>query len=124
MDSPHDLRVLVVEDNHEVAETLRNMLATCGFHVEVAHTSQEGIVAARQLQPHVVLCDINLPDGDGYSVCTMLRQCEPTTSARLIAVTGCSDPIDRQRAIAAGFDQHMAKPVNTDLLLREIAAAY
>ena len=124
MDSPHDLRVLVVEDNLEVAETLRNLLATCGFNVTVAHTSQEGISAAREMTPHVVLCDIGLPDGDGYSFCTVLRQCQPTTSARLIAVTGHAAPIDRQRALAAGFDQHMAKPVNTDLLLRELAAAY
>ena len=124
MDSPQDLRVLVVEDNQDVAEMLRNLLATWGFTVQVAHTSQAGIEAARHLQPHVVLCDINLPDGDGYSVCTMLRQCEPTTSARLIAVTGCGEPKDRQRALAAGFDQHFSKPVNTDLLLREIAAAY
>ncbi|HET7672753.1 MAG TPA: response regulator [Burkholderiales bacterium] len=124
MESPQDLRVLVVEDNHDVAEMLRNLLATWGFTVEVAHTSQEGIEAARQLAPHVVLCDIGLPDGDGYMVGSVLRQSDPTTGSRLIAVTGHGEPIDRQRALAAGFDQHFAKPVNTDLLLREISAAY
>ena len=120
MQAPNDLRVLVVEDDPDVAETTRCLLADCGFHVTVAHTSQQGITAAREMQPHVVLCDIGLPDGDGYTVGSMLRQCEPTTSARLIAVTGYGAPIDRQRALAAGFDQHLAKPVDPLVLLREL----
>lgn len=120
MQTAHDVRVLVVEDDPDVAETTRSLLADCGFQVTVAHTSQQGITAARLTQPHVVLCDIGLPDGDGYTVGSMLRQCEPTNSARLIAVTGHGQPIDRQRALAAGFDQHLAKPVDPLVLLREL----
>ena len=119
MQSANDLRVLVVEDNQDLAENMRRLLADCGFQVTVAHTSQQGITAARVMQPHVVLCDIGLPDGDGYSVGSQLRQ-SVGHSARLIAVTGHAAPIDRQRALAAGFDQHLPKPVDPAELLREL----
>src|SRR5438876_433377 len=88
MDGNSELRVLVVEDNRDAAEILRSLLEVCGFQVSVAHTGQEGITAARQQQPHVVLCDIGLPDGDGYTVGSVLRQSSYTIDSRLIAVTG------------------------------------
>jgi two-component system CheB/CheR fusion protein len=119
MDALNPLRVLVVEDNLDTAETLRCLLADCGFHVEVAHSTQEGLKTARQLEPHIVLCDIGLPDGDGYTVGSQLRQ-SSCNGARLIAVTGHVEPIDRQRALAAGFDQHLSKPVDPATLLREL----
>ena len=119
MDALNPLRVLVVEDNADTAETMRLLLADCGFHVAVAHTTAEGLKTARQMEPHVVLCDIGLPDGDGYSVGSMLRQ-GTCTGSRLIAVTGHGEPADRQRALAAGFDQHLQKPVDPATLLREL----
>jgi CheY-like chemotaxis protein len=114
------VRVLVVEDNRDAAEILRSLLEVCGFQVSVAHTSQEGIAAARKQQPHVVLCDIGLPDGDGYTVGSVLRQSSYTIDARLIAVTGHGEPLDRCKALAAGFDQHLVKPVDPRELLREL----
>ena len=114
------VRVLVVEDNRDAAEILRSLLEVCGFQVSVAHTGQEGISAARQQQPHVVLCDIGLPDGDGYIVGSVLRQSSYTVDSRLIAVTGHGEPLDRCRALAAGFDQHLVKPVDPRELLREL----
>lgn len=119
MEELNAVRVLVVEDDREVAESFRSLLADCGFEVTVAYGSADGLKAARQLAPHVVLCDIGLPDGDGYSVGSMLRQSSCITS-RLIAVTGYGEPSDRQRALAAGFDQHLAKPVDPATLLREL----
>ena len=114
------VRVLVVEDNLDTAEILRSLLEVCGFQVSVAHTGQEGIAAARQQQPHVVLCDIGLPDSDGYTVGSVLRQSSYTIDSRLIAVTGHGEPLDRCRALAAGFDQHLVKPVDPQVLLREL----
>jgi CheY-like chemotaxis protein len=119
MDALNPLRVLVVEDNLDTAETLRCLLAECGFHVEVAHNTKDGLKTARRLEPHIVLCDIGLPDGDGYTVGSQLRQ-SSCNGARLIAVTGHAEPIDRQRALAAGFDQHLPKPVDPATLLREL----
>jgi DNA-binding response OmpR family regulator len=114
------VRVLVVEDNRDSAEALRSLLEACGFEVSVAYTSQGGIEAARQQQPHIVLCDIGLPDGDGYTVGSVLRQSSYTTGARLIAVTGHGEALDRCKALAAGFDQHLVKPVDPRELLREL----
>jgi len=114
------VRVLVVEDNRDAAEILRSLLEVCGFQVSVAHTGQEGITAARKQQPHVVLCDIGLPDGDGYTVGSVLRQSSYTIDSRLIAVTGHGEVLDRCKALAAGFDQHLVKPVDPRELLREL----
>ena len=115
-------RVLVVEDQPDCAETLRRLLAFCGYEVLVTHTGQQGLEGARRLQPHVVLCDIGLPDSDGYAVGSVLRQSGQAPRARLIALTGHGAPDDRRRALAAGFDQHLVKPVDTKVLLLEIEA--
>ena len=115
-----ELRVLVVEDNPDTAESLRRLLGTCGYKVMVAHSGREGLETARKLVPHIVLCDIGLPDGDGYTVASMLRQTSGTTGARLIAVTGHGEPQHRRRALAAGFDQHLVKPVDPRVLLGEL----
>ena len=114
------LKILVVEDDQDTAETLRSLLDLCGYLVVVAHTSQQGIEAARQLQPHIVLCDIGLPDSDGYTVGSVLRQSSDTAKARLIAVTGQGRPHDRLRALAAGFDEHLVKPVDPQDLLHKL----
>lgn len=113
-------RVLLVEDDRDTAETLREFLTLCGFEVMVAYTCQEGLETARKLEPHIVLCDINLPDSDGYVVASVLRQSSATTNARLIAVTGYSEAQHRRRALAAGFDQHLVKPVDPRRLLGEL----
>lgn len=114
------LRVLVVEDNADSAETMRTLLVLCGFQVSVAHTGQEGIETARRVEPHIVLCDIGLPDGDGYVVASVLRQSSGTAGARLIAVTAYGETQHRLRAIAAGFDQHLVKPVDPKVLFSEL----
>jgi CheY-like chemotaxis protein len=118
----NERRVLVVEDNRDSAESLRQLLLLCGYEVMVAHTGQEGLEAARKLQPHIVLCDIGLPDGDGYAVASVLRQSSGTITSRLIAVTAYGEAQHRRRALAAGFDQHMVKPVDPKLLLGELEA--
>ena len=113
-------RVLVVEDNRECAESLRRLLVLCGYQVLVTHSGQHGLEGARRLQPHVVLCDIDLPDSDGYTVGSVLRQSGRAPRARLIALTGHSGPGQRRRALAAGFDQHLVKPVDANVLLLEL----
>ena len=117
------MRVLVVEDNRDTAESLRRLLGLCGFQVSVAHNAGDGLSAASRLRPHIVLCDIGLPDADGYAVASMLRQAPDTSCARLIAVTAHGEPQDRRRALAAGFDVHMVKPVDPKALLGELATA-
>ena len=115
-----DRRVLVVEDNFDTAELLRQILVTSGYAVSVAHSVQEGLESARRLEPHVVLCDIGLPDADGYVVGSILRQNMHSSPVRLIAMTGRNQPDDRSRSLAAGFDQHLVKPLDTKELLLEL----
>jgi CheY-like chemotaxis protein len=100
---------------------LAEFLGLTGYRVRVALDGRSGIAAARQLTPGVVLCDIGLPDVDGYVVARTLRAEEALRSARLIALTGYAQPEDCARAREAGFDAHVAKPVPLDELLRLIA---
>jgi signal transduction histidine kinase len=111
------LRVLVVEDNKDAAESLRMFLELFGHGVTLAHTGPEGVAAAKAMRPDVVLCDIGLPGMDGFTVADTLRRSPETAEARLIAVTGYGEEEDRRRALAAGFDIHLVKPVDPQKLL-------
>ena len=105
------MRVLVIEDNVDAAETLHDLLELFGYQVAVAHSGLEGIETARTFRPQVVLCDIGLPGMDGYAVARHLRQEPAIAGARLIALTGYGRESDRQLAREAGFDLHLVKPV-------------
>lgn len=108
-------RVLVIEDNEDVADTMREMLTMDGYVVEVAATGPAGVETARRFRPEIVLCDIGLPGMDGYAVARALRA-DPAMSARLIALTGYGREDDQARARAAGFDLHVTKPVDPKTL--------
>jgi signal transduction histidine kinase len=109
-------RVLVVEDNLDTSETLRDLLELSGFEVEIAGSGAEGVAAARQFHPDVVLCDLGLPGMNGYEVASTLRRDPATAAARLIALTGYGGEEDRRRSHEAGFDVHLTKPVDPGLL--------
>ena len=110
-------RVLVVEDNPDTARSLRLLLSLEGHQVRVALTGPDGVRAAREWGPEVVLCDIGLPgDMDGYAVARALRSEPSCASACLIALTGYGQEEDQRRAHEAGFDLHLTKPVNPDEL--------
>jgi CheY-like chemotaxis protein len=114
------IRVLVVEDNRDSAESLRQLLYHSGYEVAVAYTGQDGLRAAKRMKPDVVLCDIGLPDSNGFVVANALREDPQTCGARLIAVTAYGQDEDRRRAREAGFDLHLVKPVDPEVLLRRL----
>jgi CheY-like chemotaxis protein len=116
------LRVLIVEDSLDAAQTLQDLLESIGYDVSVATTGPEGLQAALHLRPNVVLCDIGLPGLDGYQIAIRLRQQPASRSTRLIAVTGYGSDEDRRRAKEAGFDHHLTKPVDLDELESLLAA--
>src|SRR6478752_1230232 len=116
-----NMRILVVEDNRDSAETLQKLLELCGYSVTVAYSSKEGLEAAAKTPPDVVLCDIRLPDSDGYAFAEALRGNPKTARARLIAVTGYGGVQDRKRSREAGFQLHLVKPVKPENLLQELA---
>lgn len=113
-------RILVVEDNPDAAATMRDLLELAGHEVELAMNGSDGVAAARQFHPEVVLCDLGLPGMDGYEVAAELRRDPTTASARLIAVTGYGRDEDRRRSKEAGFDIHLTKPVDPRQLRRLI----
>jgi signal transduction histidine kinase/DNA-binding response OmpR family regulator len=103
-------RVLLVEDNADGAAMFAELVRMDGHDVEVAPDGATALAVARRFQPHVVFCDIGLPGMDGYEVAKALRRELQDSGCRLVAVTGYATPRDRERAYAAGFDEHLAKP--------------
>src|SRR5205823_3427292 len=112
------LRVLIVEDNRDAAESLRDLLELAGNTVSVAYSGPEALEVAQQFRPEVVLCDLGLPGMDGYQVARALRQDLVTATASLIAISGYGEEEDRHRSREAGFDLHLTKPVDFNTLLR------
>jgi len=109
-------RVLIIEDNRDSAESLREAVEFGDHRVAIAHDGREGLLLAREFRPEVVLSDIGLPGMDGYEVARAFRADPELRSVFLIALTGYSRPEDRRRAEQAGFDRHLAKPPDLDLL--------
>ena len=117
------LSVLIVEDDRDVARTFRALIELFGHHTRVVHFGKDAIEAAHQQRPDVVLCDIGLPGGmDGYEVARRFRQNTVLSSVHLIAVTGWGHADDRQKALDAGFNVHLTKPVGPDRLEAVLAA--
>jgi signal transduction histidine kinase len=112
------LRILIIDDNADSAMSEQMLLGLYGHEVAVAYSGKGGLELAREFRPEVVLCDIGLPDVDGYEVARQLRQDPATASTRLIAVTGYGSDEDRQRCAVAGFAVVLTKPVEPDELLR------
>ncbi|MFN8652570.1 MAG: ATP-binding protein [Gemmatimonadales bacterium] len=116
-------RVLVVDDNVDAAETLAELLRLRGHRVETAHDGHAGLVAATRFRPEVALIDLSMPEMDGFELARAIRAGEGGADVRLYAVTGLGQERDRERALAAGFDDHLTKPVTParvlDLLAKE-----
>ncbi len=111
-------RVLLVDDNPDALESLQMLLEHVGYEVEVAADGHDGIERLRSWHPDVALIDIGLPDIDGYELVARVRAMNLETRPLLVAVTGYGQPEDRQRALSAGFDVHLTKPVDFDELTR------
>ena len=109
-------RVLIIEDNVDAADSLREAIELGGHEVEVANDGRDGLAKARAFLPEVILCDIGLPGMDGYSVARYVRGDAALKSAHLVALSGYALPEDVQRAREAGFEQHLAKPPSIEIL--------
>jgi PAS domain S-box-containing protein len=109
-------RVLVVEDSADARQSLRLLLELAGHEVEAAADGPTGLARLRTFRPDVALIDLGLPGMDGYAVARAARERPETRAIRLVAVTGYGQAEDRRRALAAGFDLHVTKPVDASML--------
>jgi two-component system NtrC family sensor kinase len=119
-------RVLIIDDNVDAADSLRELLELDAHQVEVAYSGLGGLDKAREFKPEVVLCDIGLPDVGGYDVAKAIRG-DPDPSVRsayLVALTGYALPEDLARASESGFDQHLAKPPELEKLEHILASCH
>lgn len=111
-------RIVIVEDNDDVREMLRYLLESIGHEVDEAADGVQGIAKVAQLRPDVALVDIGLPGIDGLEVARRLRASGDASQTLLIALTGYGLDKDREAVLAAGFDRHLTKPVEPDLLIQ------
>jgi len=119
--SRRGMRVLIVDDNVDLAELLSEALTREGFETTTAHDTQGAIASWRAFAPHAGVLDVGLPDGDGYQLARALRA-EHGRTPTLIAATGYGQESDRLRAADAGFDCHFVKPVRVQDIVRELDA--
>jgi PAS domain S-box-containing protein len=126
-DSIRTLRVLIVDDNRDAADSLNLLLASMGQNVYVAYDGQSAVSVARTFKPDVALLDIGMPQMSGYEVARALRADAPAEELALVAVTGWGQEADRERAKEAGFTYHFVKPISEEalrLILTEVSMAH
>ena len=112
------LRVLIVDDNSDAADSLATLLQVQGHATSVEYDAQSALRRARVERPDVMLIDIGLPDIDGYQLASMLRALPETAATVPVAVTGYGQARDREQALQAGFAHHLVKPVDMTALVR------
>jgi CheY-like chemotaxis protein/nitrogen-specific signal transduction histidine kinase len=119
--APRSLRVLVVDDNVDLARSLASLLKASGHDVRTAHDGPRALEAAREFRPNAVLLDIGLPGMNGFEVAQRMRQEPILQNVVLVAMTGYGQETDRQRSQAAGFDHHLLKPADFALVQQVLA---
>ncbi|WP_375471900.1 response regulator [uncultured Nostoc sp.] len=114
------MKILVIEDNEDSAVTLQAVLEYFGHEVSIAKDGISGVETAREFEPHVIICDIGLPEMDGFTVAQELSKDSKFSRSILIALTGYGGQEDRDLALQAGFKCHLTKPVDFEILTTEI----
>jgi len=120
--APRPLRVLLVDDNRDAADSMAILLEMSGHAVTIAYDGMEAVHAAARVRPDVALIDLAMPGMDGFAVVHALREMPTLTNTRYIAMTGFGQASDRQQTQEAGFHRHLVKPVELEALLQAIDA--
>lgn len=116
-------RVLVVDDNQDSAETIAMLIELWGHQARIVHNGPAALAEAPEWRPQVVLLDIGLPGIDGYEVARRLRQEPAMAGVMLVAMTGYGQERDRRMSSEAGFDHHLVKPVDPEVLQKLLAGS-
>jgi signal transduction histidine kinase/ActR/RegA family two-component response regulator len=115
------LRVLLVDDNRDAADSMAQALSEAGHEVQVAYDGPSALIAAQSFEPRLALLDIGLPVMSGYELARQLRRQRSKSELTLVAVTGYGQAADRERSKAVGFDEHLVKPVSVIDLMTLLA---
>jgi CheY-like chemotaxis protein/anti-sigma regulatory factor (Ser/Thr protein kinase) len=110
--------IVVIEDNPDIRESLRMLLAMWGHEVAMAEDGPSGVELVLRQRPEVALIDVGLPGMNGYDVARAIRKVHSHREMRLVAVTGYGQPSDREMALQSGFDEHVLKPIAPEALSR------
>ena len=120
----HALRLLVVDDNVEAADSLTRLLRQSGHQAKCAYDGLTALQAAREFRPQAVVLDLGLPGMNGFEVARRLRGESSTADLLLLALSGYGQEEDRRRSTEAGFDRHFNKPLDFHVLLATLAEAF
>ena len=110
--SSRQQRILVVDDNRDVADPFATLLATFGHEVEVAYDGETALAIAQRFRPEVTLLDLGMPGMDGYELARRLRELFPQETMILVALTGYEQSDDTARARGASFEHYLMKPID------------
>jgi CheY-like chemotaxis protein len=113
-------KILYIEDNEQNLYLVRFMLEKHGYDVHEARDGREGIAAAATIRPDLILLDIQLPSMDGYAVAHALRENADLAAIPIVAVTSYAMAGDREKALAAGCNGYIEKPINPDNFLQQV----
>ncbi len=117
----HDFRILLIDDNLDAIDSMGALLTLLDYDVRTAEDGESGLRIAREFQPHLILSDIGLPGMDGYQLAPELRKATGRRKLILAAATGYGLASDKQKAHEAGFDYHLVKPLDADMLIDFVA---
>ena len=117
-------RVVIIDDNQDAAQSMAMLVERLGGLAQTAKDGASGLAAVQEFKPDIVLLDIGMPGMDGYEACRQIRQQTAQRHIVVIAVTGWGQPQDKQRALDAGFDGHLTKPVDPTTLTSVLAQTY
>ena len=117
------LRILIVEDIRDSAESLKTLLEALGYEAHIAYDGEAAVRAAASLRPDVILMDIGLPGLNGIDAARLIRAQNPDLRLLIVALTGWGQQADRQRSAAAGIDHHLVKPLDL-AALRQILESW
>lgn len=113
-------RILVIDDNHDIADLIVTFLQEYGYDAKHAYDGPTALTIVGNFRPDVVFCDIGMPIMNGFEVALRLREHPSGSDARLVALTAWGDQATRAKAFASGFDAHLVKPSTIDDLLHQI----
>lgn len=120
-ESNHDFRILLIDDNRDAIDSMGALLSLLEYDVRTAEDAESGLEIAHDFEPHLILSDIGLPGMDGYALAPELRKAAGARKLVLAAATSYGLASDKRRARDAGFDYHLVKPVDADLLISFVA---